>query len=147
MDYCYQRKKIFKDIYHERLDRLEELSEKFDYHDLKFVAESTGAETDFTKIENPIVFFNNIKTNEIRIQEAKNLQEEFNEYLKKIRAEKNSLQNKSKMLIFFLAEEIKLLNLLKTLVQWFLKPKENKLKEKDLKHELLKRLPIIKDYQ
>ena len=147
MDYCYQRKKIFKDIYHERLDRLEELSEKFDYHDLKFVAESTGAETDFTKTENPIVFFNNIKTNEIRIQEAKNLQEEFNEYLKKIRAEKNSLQNKSKMLIFFLAEEIKLLNLLKTLVQWFLKPKENKLKEKDLKHELLKRLPIIKDYQ
>ena len=98
MDYCYQRKKIFKDIYHERLDRLEELSEKFDYHDLKFVAESTGAETDFTKTENPIVFFNNIKTNEIRIQEAKNLQEEFNEYLKKIRAEKNSLQNKSKML-------------------------------------------------
>ena len=48
MNYCYQRKKIFKDIYNERLDRLEELTNKIDYNNLKFVVESTSTETDFT---------------------------------------------------------------------------------------------------
>ena len=33
-----------------------------------------------------------------------------------------------------LMEEMMLLNLLKTIVQWFLKPKEKKSKEKDLKY-------------
>ena len=69
MNYCYLRKKIFKDIYNERFDRLEELTKEIDYNDLNFVAECTGAETDFTNIENLIVFLNNIKTNKITIKE------------------------------------------------------------------------------
>ena len=37
-------------------------------------------ETDFSAKNNPITFFNNIKTNKITIEEAEVLQEDFNKY-------------------------------------------------------------------
>ena len=37
-------------------------------------------ETDFSAKNNPITFFNNIKTNKITIEEAEALQEDFNKY-------------------------------------------------------------------
>ena len=42
--------KIFKDIYNKRLDKLEELNNKIDYDNLKYVVESSGDEYRFNKI-------------------------------------------------------------------------------------------------
>ena len=52
---------------------------------MKFIVNSTGDETDFSDVEDLITFLNNIKSGEITIEEAKESQEDFNKYLKKIR--------------------------------------------------------------
>ena len=52
---------------------------------MNFIVNSTGDETDFSDVEDPITFLNNIKSGEITIEEAKESQEDFNKYLKKIR--------------------------------------------------------------
>ena len=84
-----------------------------------------------------MVILNNIRKNKIKPEKAKNLQEEFNKYIKiKDWKKKCRKQNKkrSQILKCFLIEEMMLLNLWKTIVQRFLKPKEKKLKEKDLNY-------------
>ena len=55
---------------------------------------STDEETDFTKVENPMLFLDNIKTGKILIEEAKIEQEELNEYLKEIRKKSKSPKQK-----------------------------------------------------
>ena len=52
---------------------------------MNFIVNSTGNETDFSEVENPITFFSKIKSGETTIEEAKESQEDFNNYLKKIR--------------------------------------------------------------
>ena len=52
---------------------------------MNFIVNSTGNETDFSEVENPITFLSKIKSGEITIEEAKESQEDFNNYLKKIR--------------------------------------------------------------
>ena len=89
---------MFKNIYNERLDKIEGLTKKTNYDDLNFIVQSSGDETDFTKVENPMVFLNNIKTGKIKVEEANNLQEYFNEYLKKIRKGNKSAEQKTKTL-------------------------------------------------
>ena len=69
--------KIFKNISNKRLDEIEELSNKTNYDNLAFIAKNSGKETDFTTVEDPVVFLDNIRTNKITIERAKNLQEEF----------------------------------------------------------------------
>ena len=88
---------MFKKTYNKRLDRIEESTKKIDYGDFKFFAQSNDNETDFTEIENPVVFLNNIKINKITIEQAKNLHEKFNKYLKTIRIAKK-VKNKKKTL-------------------------------------------------
>ena len=51
-------------------------------------------ETDFSAKENPIIFHNNIKTNRITRTEAKDIQEDFNKYLKMIRRGNKTDQEK-----------------------------------------------------
>ena len=63
---------------------------------MNFTGNSTGNETDFSEAENPITFLNKIKSGEITIGDAKELQEEFNNYLKMIRrGSKTEEQRKS----------------------------------------------------
>ena len=76
-----KEKEIFKNIYSNRLNKIKELTRKIDYDDLKFIAQSSGNKTDFTEIEDLIVFLNNIKKGELTREKAKDLQE-FNKYLK-----------------------------------------------------------------
>ena len=76
---------IFKSNYNKRLDNIEEVTKKIDNNDFYFIVISTGDETDFSEVEDPITFLNNIKSGEIAIEEAKQSQEDFNKYLKKIR--------------------------------------------------------------
>ena len=80
---------IFKDIYNKRLDKIEELNNKIDYDNLKYVVEISGVkkrsvEYDFNKIKDPITVLNDIKEGKISIQEAKDKQENYYNYLNKI---------------------------------------------------------------
>ena len=51
---------------------------------MNFIVNSTGDETNFSEVEDPITFLN-INNNGITIEEAKESQEDFNRYRKKIR--------------------------------------------------------------
>ena len=56
-----KEREIFKDIYNKRLDKLEELNNKIDYDDLKYVVQSSGDEYSFNKVKDPISLLNKIK--------------------------------------------------------------------------------------
>ena len=90
---------IFKDIYNKRLDKIEELNNKIDYDNLKYVVEKSGVKKDtiernFNKIKDPITFLNDIKKGKISIQEAKDKQENYYNCLKKIRKSNKSANQK-----------------------------------------------------
>ena len=105
-DYDYKDKllisretEIFKDIYNKRLHKLEELNNKVNYDNLKYVVKKSGAKKDsieynFNKIKDPITFLNDIKKDKISIQEAKDKQENYYDYLKKIRKGNKSANQK-----------------------------------------------------
>ena len=80
-----KEREIFKDIYNKRLDKIEELNEKIDYNDLKYTIISSDEEFKFDKLDDPIVSLNDIKKNKISLEEAKNIQQEYNKYLNTIR--------------------------------------------------------------
>ena len=96
VNYCFQRKKIFKNIYNKRLDRIEELTKKINYDDLNFIVESCGDETNFIDLEDPIVFLSDIKTVTLKLEEAKNLPKDVNKLLKKFGKE-IKLRNQKKL--------------------------------------------------
>ena len=80
-----KERKIFKDIYNKRLDKIEELNNKIDYDNLKYVVESSGDEYEFNKIKNPMALLNDIKKGKISIEEAKEQQKDYYNYLNTIR--------------------------------------------------------------
>ena len=55
-----RERKIFKNIYNKGLDKIEELSKKMDYNNLKYTVISSGEEFEFDKSEDPILFLNDI---------------------------------------------------------------------------------------
>ena len=73
-----KEREIFKYIYNKKLDKLEELNNKIDYDNLKYVVESSGDEYKFNKIEDPIALLNNIKKGKISLEEAKEKQKKYN---------------------------------------------------------------------
>ena len=70
---------------------------------MKFIVNSSGLETDFSELKDPVAFLDSIKNSEILIKEAWHKQEEFNRYLKKIgignksEKQKNTLANINKL--------------------------------------------------
>ena len=56
-----KEREIFKDIYNERLDKLEELNNKIDYNNLNYVSLSSVDQYNFNKLDDPLTFLNNIK--------------------------------------------------------------------------------------
>ena len=80
-----KEREIFKNIYNEKFDKIEELNKKIDYNNLKYTVISTDEEFEFDKSENPLTFFNDIKIGKISVEEAKNLRKDYNEYISKIR--------------------------------------------------------------
>ena len=70
--YFRKKEKIFKDIYNERLDKIEELNNKINYNNLKYVVVSSGDEYRFDKLDDPLVFLNDIKKGKTSLKEAKN---------------------------------------------------------------------------
>ena len=111
--------KIFKDMFNERLDKREELDKNVDYDNLKYFVKSSDEEFALDKSEDPTIFLNHIKTGKISIEQAKNLQQDYDTYLKRIRKGNKSAEQKKlwQILIFFLIQEIMLSNLQKTIVQ------------------------------
>ena len=84
---------IFKNIYDKRLDKIEKLSTKNDYNNLKYTVISSGEEFEFDKSEDPALFLNDIKKGKISLQEAKNLQQDYGKYLDEIpKGNKNAEQ-------------------------------------------------------
>ena len=63
---------------------------------MKFIVNSSGTETDFTELKDPVAFLDSIRKHEISIEEAQHKQEEFNRYLKKIRIGNKSEKKKEK---------------------------------------------------
>ena len=46
-----KEREIFKNIYNERLDKIEELNKRFDYNNIKYTVINTGEEFEFDKSE------------------------------------------------------------------------------------------------
>ena len=79
-----KEREIFKNIFNERLNRIEEFTKKVHFDNLKYFTESGNIEIDLSAKEDTITFLNNIETNKITTKEAKDSQEDFNKYLKMI---------------------------------------------------------------
>ena len=76
-----KEREIFKDIYNKRLDKIEELSNKIDYNDLKYFTINSKTKHNFSDITDPITFLNEIKNGKVSLEEAKNIQQNYLEYL------------------------------------------------------------------
>ena len=91
-----KEREIFKDIYNKRLDKIEELSNKIDYNDLKYVTINSNTTYNFSDITDPITYLNEIKNGKVLLKEAKNIQQYYLEYLNIIRkGNKNAEQRKT----------------------------------------------------
>ena len=91
-----KEREIFKDIYNKRLDKIEELNNKIDYDNLEYVAVKSGKIFDFCQLKDSLTFLNEIKKGEISLEEAKNSQQNYLDYLNIIRkGNKNAEQKKS----------------------------------------------------
>ena len=91
-----KEREIFKDIYNKRLDKIEELSNKIDYNDLKYVTINSNTTYNFSDITDPITYLNEIKNGKVLLEEAKNIQQYYLEYLNIIRkGNKNAEQRKT----------------------------------------------------
>ena len=141
---------IFRNIYNKSLDKIEELTKKIDDSSLIFTTLITGETIDFTGKNDPLTLLKKIRDSKITLERAKELQEYLNNNNKEIRkGNKTEEQGKTLAnLIFFLMEEMKLLNFMMIIIQWFSKLRKKLLKskkEKDLKY--LHQNKCFKDYQ
>ena len=96
------------------------MNNKIDYNNLKYVIVNSGDEYSFDKVDDPVVFLNDIKKGKISLEEAKVQQQNYYNYLNMIRrGNKNTNQTKNpwKILTFTLMQEIVQSNLLKIMVQ------------------------------
>ena len=89
-----KEREIFKDIYNKRLDKLVELNNKIDYDNLKYAVESSGDEYSFNKIKDSITFLDHIKKGKISLEEAKEKQKDYYNYLNTIRRRNKSANQK-----------------------------------------------------
>ena len=61
------------------------MNNKIDYDNLKYVLERSGDEYEFNKIKDPIALLNDIKKGKISLEEAKEQQKDYYNYLNTIR--------------------------------------------------------------
>ena len=72
------------------------MNNKIDYDNLEYVAVNSGKIFDFSNIKDPITFLEEIKKGKISLEEAKNIQRNYLEYLNIIRkGNKNAEQKKN----------------------------------------------------
>ena len=91
-----REREIFKGIYNKRLDKIEELNNKIDYNNLKYVAVNNRTSYNFYELEDPLTFLNKIKKGKTSLEEAKAAQQNYLDYLNIIRkGNKNAEQRQS----------------------------------------------------
>ena len=89
-----REREIFKNIYNKRLDKIEELSRKIDYNNQQNTVISSSKEFEFDKSEDPLVFLNDTEKGKISLEEAKNLQQDYDKCLKEVRKGNKSVEQK-----------------------------------------------------
>ena len=89
-----KEREIFKDIYNKRLDKMEELSNKIDYNDLKYVTINNNTTHNFSDITDPITFLNEFKNGKVSVEEAKTIQQYYLEYLNTIRKGNKNVEHR-----------------------------------------------------
>ena len=72
------------------------MNNKIDYDNLEYVAVNSSKIFDFSEIKDPITFLEEIKKGKISLEEAKNIQQNYLEYLNIIRkGNKNDEQKRT----------------------------------------------------
>ena len=91
-----KEREIFKDISNKELNKIEEMNNKIDYDDLDYVILSKDMEYNFSIEKDPISLLKAIKDGEISLEEARDRQKNYLQYLNIIRkGHKNSVQKKT----------------------------------------------------
>ena len=91
-----REREILKDIYNKRIDKIEELNNKIDYDNLKYVVVSTGDKYSFDDLDDPLTLLKNIKKGKISMEKAIEQQYNFRKYLNLIRiGNKNDNQKRT----------------------------------------------------
>ena len=94
-----KEREIFKDIYNERLDKIKELNNNYDYNNLKYAVVNSDKIFDFSTLKDPLTLLEEIKKGRVSLEEVKNNQENYLNYLNIIRKRnknanlKNTLAN------------------------------------------------------
>ena len=116
-----KEREIFKDISNKRLNKIEEMNNKIDYDDLDYVILSKDMEYNFSIEKDLISLLKAIKDGEMSLKEVR--QRNYLQYLNIIRkGNKNSVQKITyQILKIILTQKGEQKNLLKTMVQWFLR--------------------------
>ena len=89
-----KEREIFKDICNKRLDKIEELNKKIDYNNLKYVVVNSGKIFDFSILKDPLTLLEEIKKGKIPLEEVKNNQQNYLNYLNIIRKGNKSANQK-----------------------------------------------------
>ena len=71
-------RQIFKNIYSNTLDKIEERTKKLDDNNLIFITLITGEAVNFSRKNDPLTFLEKIRDNKITIKRANKLQEDPN---------------------------------------------------------------------
>ena len=91
-----KEREILKDIYNKRLDKIEELNNKIDYNNLEYAIYRSKKIYNFSELTDPLILLDEIKKGSISIEQAKNNQNNYLEYLNTIRkGNKNDEQRKT----------------------------------------------------
>ena len=72
-----KEREIFKEIFDERLNKTEILTNKNNYGDLNFIVQSSGDETSVKKVDDPVVFLNDIKKRQNETKRRKKITRRF----------------------------------------------------------------------
>ena len=59
-----KEREIFKNIYKKRLNKIDELSKKIGYGNLKFIVNSSDLGTNFSELKDSVAFLDSIKKRE-----------------------------------------------------------------------------------
>ena len=146
-----RERKIFKDIYNKRIDKIEELNNKIDYNDLNYFFVGTGDKYSFNDLDDPLTLLNNIRKGKTSMGKAIEQQYNFRKYLNLIRIG-NKYDNQKRTLaninIFYNAR-YNVIQFIRDCGGMILEAKNQALEEqfgKGLKiltpNQMLKRLPI-----
>ena len=80
-----KEREIFEDIYNKRLDKIEELNNKIDYDNLEYAVYSRKELIDFSELKSSLNLLDKSKKGQMTLEEAKNYQKNYLDYLKIIR--------------------------------------------------------------